>query len=88
VAQRDRSAEESHGMLVLQQHLAKPVGRGVSLHNERQCEVGWARTGADVMACFRESNAVVASRVQVNTSLRNRAVSGAAMVPNSRTNLR
>jgi len=63
VARRNRVAEEGHGLLVLQEHSAEPVGGRVAHDGELLREVERRSTSADVMAILRASKAAVASSV-------------------------
>jgi hypothetical protein len=85
VTRGDWPAEERQGVLSLYEDGAEPVCRGIALHDKWQTEVeqGEHRRRGDGGFERRERT----SADQENPSLRSRAVRGAAIVPNSLTNL-
>lgn len=85
---RHRPAEESDGVVVLDQHYPKPWVDASHSTMNYLVKFGSARTGANMTDAFSAVNAEVASSVQEKPSFLRSVVRGAAMTPKPWANLR
>ena len=85
---RGRHAEESHRVLALKKDGPKAVRRGIALDDEGLGEVRQGEDGSRGDRRLEAVKAAAASGNQEKPSLRRRAERGAAITPNSWTNLR
>jgi hypothetical protein len=83
-----QTAEEGHRVLALEKDDAKPIGGGITIHDEGLLEVREGEHGGCGDCLLEGGECSAGCSVQANPSFLSRAVSGVAIVPNSLMNLR